>query len=91
MMPSNPSFTYPNHITLVTGLYPESHGKILCFPERTKTKKKQCLNGRLNSVFWCFFKRFHSVFLRLNVIVFWEQKTLEKQTKKHEFKRHRKY
>ncbi|CAF0962147.1 unnamed protein product [Brachionus calyciflorus] len=26
MSPSNPTFTYSNHITLVTGLYPESHG-----------------------------------------------------------------
>ncbi len=26
MMPSYPSLTFPNHITLVTGLYPEHHG-----------------------------------------------------------------
>ena len=26
MTPSFPSVTFPNHFTLVTGLYPESHG-----------------------------------------------------------------
>ena len=26
MMPSYPSLTYPNHLTIVTGLYPEHHG-----------------------------------------------------------------
>ncbi|RNA09245.1 alkaline phosphatase family [Brachionus plicatilis] len=28
MNPSEPSITFPNHLTLVTGLYPESHGII---------------------------------------------------------------
>ncbi|PQE25148.1 type I phosphodiesterase nucleotide pyrophosphatase protein [Rutstroemia sp. NJR-2017a BVV2] len=28
MMPSFPSVTFPNHYTLVTGLYPESHGVV---------------------------------------------------------------
>ena len=28
MMPSFPSVTFPNHYTLVTGLYPESHGMV---------------------------------------------------------------
>lgn len=28
MMPSFPSLTFPNHFTLVTGLYPESHGVV---------------------------------------------------------------
>lgn len=28
MMPSFPSVTFPNHFTLVTGLYPESHGVV---------------------------------------------------------------
>ena len=28
MLPSFPSLTFPNHFTLVTGLYPESHGVI---------------------------------------------------------------
>ena len=27
MIPSFPTVTFPNHWTLVTGLYPESHGK----------------------------------------------------------------
>ena len=26
MIPAYPSFTFPNHYTLVTGLYPEHHG-----------------------------------------------------------------
>lgn len=26
MLPSYPSKTFPNHYTIVTGLYPESHG-----------------------------------------------------------------
>jgi len=26
MLPSFPSKTFPNHFTIVTGLYPESHG-----------------------------------------------------------------
>ncbi len=26
MVPSYPSITFPNHYTLVTGLYPEHHG-----------------------------------------------------------------
>jgi predicted AlkP superfamily pyrophosphatase or phosphodiesterase len=26
MLPSYPSLTFPNHLTLVTGLYPEHHG-----------------------------------------------------------------
>lgn len=26
MRPSFPSATFPNHITIITGLYPESHG-----------------------------------------------------------------
>ncbi len=29
MMPSYPTVTFPNHITIVTGLYPESHQIIL--------------------------------------------------------------
>jgi predicted AlkP superfamily pyrophosphatase or phosphodiesterase len=28
MLPSFPSVTFPNHFTLVTGLYPESHGVV---------------------------------------------------------------
>ena len=28
MKPSFPSVTFPNHYTLVTGLYPESHGVV---------------------------------------------------------------
>lgn len=31
MMPSFPSLTFPNHFTLVTGLYPSEHGEILLF------------------------------------------------------------
>ena len=26
MYPSYPSYTFPNHYTMATGLYPESHG-----------------------------------------------------------------
>src|SRR6202050_5956752 len=28
MMPSYPSLTFPNHFTIVTGLYPEHHGLV---------------------------------------------------------------
>lgn len=28
MLPSYPSFTFPNHLTIVTGLYPEHHGLV---------------------------------------------------------------
>jgi predicted AlkP superfamily pyrophosphatase or phosphodiesterase len=28
LVPSFPSFTFPNHYTIVTGLYPEHHGII---------------------------------------------------------------
>lgn len=30
-MPSFPSLTFPNHFTLVTGLYPSEHGECVCF------------------------------------------------------------
>ena len=28
MLPSYPSYTFPNHFTIVTGLYPEHHGLV---------------------------------------------------------------
>ena len=28
MLPSYPSLTFPNHFTIVTGLYPEHHGLV---------------------------------------------------------------
>jgi len=42
MLPSYPSVTYPNHVTIVTGLYPEHHGIVdnsFFDPDRQKTFK----------------------------------------------------
>src|SRR5579872_5635739 len=37
MMPSFPSLTFPNHFTIVTGLYPEHHGLVAnSFYDETK-------------------------------------------------------
>ena len=37
MLPSYPSLTFPNHFTIVTGLYPEHHGLVAnSFYDETK-------------------------------------------------------
>ncbi len=40
MLPSYPSITFPNHYTLVTGLYPEHHGIVaMSFYDETHTRR----------------------------------------------------
>jgi predicted AlkP superfamily pyrophosphatase or phosphodiesterase len=47
MMPSYPSLTFPNHFTIVTGLYPEHHGLVAnTFYDETKHARYSISDGR---------------------------------------------
>jgi predicted AlkP superfamily pyrophosphatase or phosphodiesterase len=47
MMPSYPSLTFPNHFTIVTGLYPEHHGLVAnTFYDETKHARYSIADGR---------------------------------------------
>ncbi|KAL9111304.1 MAG: hypothetical protein Q9227_004181 [Pyrenula ochraceoflavens] len=56
MLPSFPSITFPNHFTLVTGLYPESHGIVgNTFWDPSMNEEFSCsfpLRGCTNSKWW---------------------------------------
>lgn len=49
MIPSYPSITFPNHWTLVTGLYPSHHGLIDNFFYDYKRKENYAMNDRKNA------------------------------------------
>ncbi|HEU5457492.1 MAG TPA: ectonucleotide pyrophosphatase/phosphodiesterase [Terracidiphilus sp.] len=44
MLPSFPSLTFPNHYTIVTGLYPEDHGLVANGFEDPETGKRYAIN-----------------------------------------------
>jgi predicted AlkP superfamily pyrophosphatase or phosphodiesterase len=52
LIPSFPTFTFPNHYTIVTGLYPDHHGIVqntiddLTFPERFSMSAATARDGR---------------------------------------------
>ena len=46
MIPSNPTKTFPNHYTLVTGLYPDNHGLINNYFYDPRLKKEYALKDR---------------------------------------------
>lgn len=54
MLPSYPSITFPNHWTLVTGLYPSHHGLIDNFFYDYKRKEPYAMSNRKNAEdgFW---------------------------------------
>jgi len=55
MNPSFPSKTFPNHYTLVTGLYPESHGIVsntFYDPVLNKTFTISDTEAVSNAAFW---------------------------------------
>ena len=56
MIPAFPSLTFPNHFTLVTGLYMESHGIVgnAIFDDSTKERVNFLSNdtGTLNAKWW---------------------------------------
>ena len=48
MLPSYPSLTFPNHFTIVTGLYPEHHGLVAnSFLYSTARRATACMTRRL--------------------------------------------
>jgi predicted AlkP superfamily pyrophosphatase or phosphodiesterase len=48
MMPSYPSLTFPNHFTIVTGLYPEHHGLVAnSFYDETKNARYAIANPKV--------------------------------------------
>lgn len=49
MIPSYPSITFPNHWTLITGLYPSHHGLIDNFFYDYERKKGYAMNNRQNA------------------------------------------
>ncbi|WP_027388004.1 alkaline phosphatase family protein [Chryseobacterium gregarium] len=49
MLPSYPSITFPNHWTLITGLYPSHHGLIDNFFYDYKRKEGYAMNDRENA------------------------------------------
>lgn len=49
MIPSYPSITFPNHWTLITGLYPSHHGLIDNFFYDYKLKKYYAMSNRQNA------------------------------------------
>ena len=49
MLPSYPSITFPNHWTLITGLYPSHHGLIDNFFYDYKRKQPYAMSNRKNA------------------------------------------
>ncbi|MCD9853567.1 ectonucleotide pyrophosphatase/phosphodiesterase [Epilithonimonas sp. JDS] len=49
MIPSYPSITFPNHWSLITGLYPSHHGLIDNFFYDYQTKKKYAMSNKENA------------------------------------------
>jgi hypothetical protein len=50
MLPSYPSITFPNHVTLVTGLYPEHHGIVAnTFYDPARGESYSYKNSKTNS------------------------------------------
>src|SRR5258708_7447222 len=48
MIPSYPSLTFPNHYTLVTGMYPSHHGLVNNYFYDAKRKEKYGMNNKVS-------------------------------------------